>query len=165
LKRFHGSTRYDFMMLNTHTQTRAMLSQAATAFIYRKHRLFIGGEWTDSFSAREMEVIDPATGALLTHCALSDTQDVDRAVASARKALEGLWSKMTGIERGKLISRFANRLEELAEELAEIEAIDCGRPITYARHVDIPLTINTYRYMAGWAGKVQWRDSGSCCTG
>jgi len=141
-------------MLNTHTQTRSMLSQAATAFIYRKHRLFIGGEWTDSFSAREMEVIDPATGALLTHCALSDTQDVDRAVASARKALEGLWSKMTGIERGKLISRFANRLEELAEELAEIEAIDCGRPITYARHVDIPLTINTYRYMAGWAGKV-----------
>jgi phenylacetaldehyde dehydrogenase len=142
------------MMLDTQTQTRSMLSEAAAAFIYRKHGLFIGGEWTDSFSAQEMEVIDPATGALLTHCALSDTKDVDRAVASARKALEGLWSKMTGIERGKLISRFANRLEELAEELAEIEAIDCGRPITYARHVDIPLTINTYRYMAGWAGKV-----------
>src|SRR5260221_2029762 len=102
------------MMLNTHTQTRSMLSQAATAFIYRKHRLFIGGELTDSFSARVMEVIDSATGALLTHCALSDTQDVDRAVASARKALEGLWSKMTGIEHGKVISRLTNRIEELA---------------------------------------------------
>jgi phenylacetaldehyde dehydrogenase len=143
--------RYDFML---DTQTRSMLSEAAAAFIYRKHKLFIGGEWTDSISAREMEVIDSATGALLTHCALSDTKDVDRAVASARKALEGLWSKMTGIERGKLISRFANRLEELADELAGIESIDCGRPITYARHVDIPLMLNTYRYMAGWAGKV-----------
>jgi hypothetical protein len=59
------------MMLDTQTQTRSMLGEAAAAFIYRKHGLFIGGEWTDSFSAREMEVIDPATGALLTHCALS----------------------------------------------------------------------------------------------
>src|SRR5260370_42073350 len=74
-------TRYDFMMLNTHTQTRSMLSQAASAFIYRKHRLFIGGEWIDSFLAREMEGIDPFTRALLTHVDLSDTQDAERAGA------------------------------------------------------------------------------------
>ena len=79
-------------MLNTHTQTRSMLSQAASAFIYCKHRCLLAANGLIHFRSGDRSDRSRYR-SLLTHCALSDTQDVDRAVASARKALEGLWSK------------------------------------------------------------------------
>ena len=153
-------------MLNTHTQTRPMLSQAASAFIYYKHRCLLAANGLIHFRSGDRSDRSRYR-SLLTHCALSDTQDVDRAVASARKALEGLWSKMTGIERGKLISRFANRLEELAEELAAIEAIDCGRAITYARHVAVRWIQAVWMGTGAGTGGTSYFHRGEidlCCT-
>ncbi|MDQ0506021.1 aldehyde dehydrogenase family protein [Xanthobacter agilis] len=131
-----------------------LLKTAAAQFIAKPHKLFIGGEWRDAVSGETFDVEDPATGMVIAKVPAASVQDVDLAVIAARKALEGPWSKMTGLERGKLISRFASKLEELADELAEIEAIDCGKPVAYAKYVDVGLSANTYHYMAGWASKV-----------
>lgn len=131
------------------------LMPAASAFIARKHKLFIDGQWVGGQSGKTIEISDPATGGIIAHTVAGTTADVDAAVRAARKALEdGPWSTMSGLERGKLISRFATRLDELGDELAQIEAIDCGKPVAYARYVDVGLSVNTYHYMAGWASKV-----------
>ncbi len=101
-----------------------------------------------------IDIIDPATGSVISSATAAVSADVDKAVAAARKAFEtGVWANMPGLERGKLISKLARRLEELGDELAEIEAIDCGKPLAYAKYVDVGLTANIYHYMAGWAGK------------
>ncbi len=131
-----------------------LLSARAGAFIAGKHQLLIGGSWRDAASGETIDIEDPCTGQVIAKVAAGARADVDLAVAAARQALDGPWGKMSGLERGKLISRFATRLEELAGELAEIEAIDCGKPVTYARYVDVGLSANTYHYMAGWASKI-----------
>lgn len=132
----------------------SLLKTAAATFVPGPHRMLIGGAWRDAASGETIPVEDPATGEVLTSVPAGGVQDVDLAVAAARRALEGPWASMTGLERGKLISRFASRLEELADEMAEIEAIDCGKPVAYAHYVDVGLSATTYHYMAGWASKI-----------
>ncbi|MGY4710432.1 aldehyde dehydrogenase family protein [Mycolicibacterium sp. CBM1] len=130
-------------------------SAATRDFIEATHGLYIGGAWVPAASGETIAVLDPATGREIARSAAGGSEDVDRAVTAARSAFDsGPWSTMTGLERGKLISRFAERIEELGDELAEIEAIDCGKPLAYARAVDVGLTANIYHYMAGWASKV-----------
>lgn len=125
------------------------------SFVGRRHDLFIDGAWVESKSGDTIPITDPATEEVISHTAAGNAADVDAAVKAARHALEcGPWSKMSGIERGKLITRFAARLDELGDELAQIEAIDCGKPVAYARYVDVGLSVNTYHYMAGWASKI-----------
>lgn len=133
----------------------ALISPSVSRFLAQKHKLYIGGEWVDAQSGATLAVEDPATGQQLATVPAGDKADVDKAVAAARKAFEsGPWPKISPIERGKLITKLAMRIEELADELAEIEAIDGGKPLAFARHSDMVQTSVTYHYMAGWASKL-----------
>lgn len=124
-------------------------------FLARTHKLYVNGRWVEGESGELIKILDPATGETISHSAAAVTADIGKAVNAARQAFErGPWPKLTGLERGKLISKLANRLEELADEFAELEALDCGKPVTYAKYVDVGLTANIYHYMAGWASKL-----------
>ncbi len=137
------------------------LSSAAQSFISSKHGLYIGGEWVRSLSEETIDIVDPATGGVIAKSAAAGSADVDKAVAAARAAFDsGPWAEMTGMQRGRLITKFAEKLEELADELAEIEAIDCGKPVTYAKYVDVGLSATIYHYYSGWASKISGETVG-----
>jgi aldehyde dehydrogenase (NAD+) len=119
-------------------------------------QLLINGKWVDSVSGKTFPTINPSTGEVITHVAESDAPDVDKAVAAARAAFEkGPWRKMSASERGNLMYKFADLIEKHADELAQLEALDNGKPYHIARVADLPLTIACYRYYAGWADKIQ----------
>jgi phenylacetaldehyde dehydrogenase len=131
------------------------LGPEASAFLRETHRNLIGARWVDSQSGATLDVIDPATGAVIAKVAESAAADVDDAVIAARQALEsGPWSRMTASDRGRLIWKLAAGIDAAAEELAQIEALDTGRPIFECRLVDIPGSVNMLEYMAGWATKI-----------
>ena len=116
---------------------------------------FIGGQWLPAQSGRTFETIHPATEEVVAQVAEGDAADVDLAVKAARKAFEeGPWSKMDARERGRLMFRLADLLEEHADELAALETLDNGKPIRDARAADVPLTIDCLRYYAGYADKI-----------
>jgi phenylacetaldehyde dehydrogenase len=101
------------------------------------------------------EVYNPATGEIIAHCAAGDKPDIDAAVAAARQALDsGPWSRTTPSERGRLIWKLGELLEEHADEFAELETLDNGKPLAVARAADVPLAVDLFRYMAGWATKI-----------
>jgi phenylacetaldehyde dehydrogenase len=132
-----------------------LLGPKAAAFLREPHRNLIGDRWLDSRSGETIDVIDPGTGALLTQVASSGSADVDEAVAVARQALEtGSWSRMAASDRGRLMWKLAALIGDAAEELAQLESLDTGRPIFECRLVDIPGSINMLEYMAGWANKI-----------
>jgi len=133
----------------------SFFTPSLSRFLAQKHKFHIGGEWVDAHSGETMAVEDPATGLHLATVPAGGKADVDKAVAAARRAFEdGPWPKLSPIERGKLITKLALRIEDLADELAEIEAIDGGKPLLFARHSDMIQTSVTYHYMAGWASKL-----------
>jgi aldehyde dehydrogenase (NAD+) len=103
-----------------------------------------------------LETINPATGEEICQVSEADSADVNAAVAAARKAFdEGKWRKISAAERGKLLNRLADLIEKHADELAELESLDNGKPVSVAKAADLPLVIACYRYYAGWADKVQ----------
>jgi phenylacetaldehyde dehydrogenase len=131
-------------------------SGPVAAFLKKPPRLLIGGEWVDSQSDSTVEVIDPAWGRQVAVAADAGEADVDRAVAAARKALEeGPWARMLPSERQALIWRLSDLIDENADELAELESIDNGKTKFMANIVDIPGTRDYFRYMAGWATKIE----------
>jgi aldehyde dehydrogenase (NAD+) len=116
--------------------------------------LLIGGKWLDSVSGKTFETNNPATGQVICNVAEGDKADIDRAVKAARKAFEeGPWAKMPAAERGRLLNRLADLIENNKEELAALESLDNGKPYRDALNADLPLTIKCYRYYAGWADK------------
>src|ERR1700675_3501251 len=118
-------------------------------------KLLIDGQWVDG--AKRFDTINPATGEVLTQIAEASSADVDRAVEAARRSLEdrnGPWRKMSASERGRLIWRLADLLEENIDEFAELETIDNGKPIFESRYVDMPMVIDVLRYYAGLATKI-----------
>lgn len=124
----------------------------------RQTTCFIGGEWVPAKSGKTFETIHPATEEVICEVAEGDKEDVDLAVKAARDAFEkGPWSKMDARDRGRLMYRLADLIEEEADELAALETLDNGKPIRDARAADIPLVIDTLRYYAGWADKIQGR--------
>lgn len=124
----------------------------------RQTTCFIGGEWVPAKSGKTFETIHPATEEVICEVAEGDKEDVDLAVRAARDAFEkGPWSKMDARDRGRLMYRLADLIEEEADELAALETLDNGKPIRDARAADIPLVIDTLRYYAGWADKIQGR--------
>jgi len=132
-----------------------LLGAKAAAFLGETHRNLIGDQWVDSQSGATMEVYDPGAGKVVTSVAMSGAADVDAAVAAARAALEtGPWSRMTAQDRGRLIWKLATALGDNSEELAQLEALDTGRPIFECRLVDVPGSVNMLEYMAGWATKI-----------
>jgi aldehyde dehydrogenase (NAD+) len=121
----------------------------------RQTKLLIGGRWCRSASGRTFPTVNPATEEVIAEVAEGDGEDVDRAVAAARRAFErGPWSKLDARDRGRLLGRLAELVEENADELAALETLDNGKPIRDSRHVDLPLVIDCFRYYAGWADKI-----------
>ena len=117
--------------------------------------LFIGGKWQDSVSGKTFVTANPATGEVICQVAEGDKADVDLAVKAARKAFtDGPWPKMNASERGRLLHKLADLIEQNQEELAALESLDNGKPLRDAMAADLPLTIKCYRYYAGWADKV-----------
>ena len=128
--------------------------------IDQRYELFIGGEFVAPEAGRHFETINPATEEQLSSVALAGEADVDRAVKAARKAYNGVWSKMHASERSKYIYRIARILQERAREFAVIESLDGGKPIRESRDIDIPLAAAHFFYYAGWADKLEYAFPG-----
>ncbi|MEA3211904.1 MAG: aldehyde dehydrogenase [Chthoniobacter sp.] len=121
-------------------------------------KMLIDGEWVEAVSGRTFETINPATGEVITRVVEGGKEDVDRAVAAARRAFDsGPWKKMTPRERGRLLYKLADLVEQHIDELAALETLDNGKPITDSRNIDLPMVVETYRYYAGWADKIEGR--------
>jgi aldehyde dehydrogenase (NAD+) len=117
--------------------------------------MLIDGRWVDSASGRTFATIDPATEAVIAQVAEGDAADVDRAVHAARKAFDsGPWSRTDARDRGRMIHRLADLIEQNIDELAALETLDNGKPIAESRNGDLPFVIDTLRYYAGWADKI-----------
>jgi acyl-CoA reductase-like NAD-dependent aldehyde dehydrogenase len=135
------------------------LSDATRDFVARDHGLLIGGEWSASADGRTFETLDPATGTPIASVPQAGPEEVDRAVAAARAAFaDGApWRAMPAPQRALHIHRLADLIEEHATELAEIESLDNGKPVTMAKAVDVALTVAHFRYFAGWPTKIEGR--------
>ncbi len=119
-------------------------------------KMLIGGQWVESASGKTFETINPSTGEVLAKVVEGDSEDINRAVIAARKAFEsGSWPKLTPSQRGRLLLKLADLIEQNAEELAQLETLDNGKPIRYSRAGDVPLTADHFRYFAGWATKLE----------
>jgi aldehyde dehydrogenase (NAD+) len=116
--------------------------------------LFIDNQWQPSASGRTMDVVNPATEEVITTVASAGAVDVDAAVAAARAALDGPGGKMSARERGRLVHRLGTRLMERADEVARLETLHNGKPISESRHIEIPAAAECFEYFAGWADKV-----------
>jgi acyl-CoA reductase-like NAD-dependent aldehyde dehydrogenase len=121
---------------------------------FAQRKLLIDGKQVSSSSGRSFETIDPATEEVITTVAEADANDVDLAVAAARRALESAWGHMRASERGQILMRFADLLERNGDEIAAIESRDAGKPIAAVQRQDLPAAIDTLRYYAGWADKI-----------
>jgi phenylacetaldehyde dehydrogenase len=125
-------------------------------FIGKTRKMLIDGKWVDAASGKTFPTYNPATGEVLAQVAEGDKADIDAAVKAARRAFDsGPWSRMTASERGRLVWKLADLLEEHTEEFATIETLDNGKPLTVARAADVPLAVDMFRYMAGWATKLE----------
>jgi len=121
-------------------------------------KILINNRWVDSRSGKTFPTVNPATGEEICQIAEADASDVDEAVKAARKAFEsGPWSRMSAAERGRLLYKLAELVEEHADELAMLESLDNGKPYHVAKAADLGLSVATYRYYAGWSDKVQGR--------
>ena len=136
-------------MATTSTALEAQVAVRAT-------KLLINNQWVDSTSGKSFPTINPSTGLEICPVAEADAADVDKAVHAARTAFEkGPWRRTAAAERGQLLHRLADLIEENADELARLESLDNGKPYHVAKTADLPLTIACYRYYAGWADKIQ----------
>jgi phenylacetaldehyde dehydrogenase len=120
-----------------------------TNFLSKPAKLLIDGEFVDAADGRTFTTIDPGTAKPLVEVAEASTEDVDRAVAAARRALDGPWSRFSPSERGRMIHRIGDLLAERAEEFAELESLDNGKPFSAALGVEVPLAADMFHYMAG----------------
>jgi aldehyde dehydrogenase (NAD+) len=120
-------------------------------------RLLIGGEWVDAASGRRFETVNPATGEVITSVAEAGEEDVDRAVRAARAAMGpgSPWAETSARDRGKILYRVAQLIEERADELARLETMDNGKPVREARMFDVADSAECFRYYAGWADKME----------
>jgi phenylacetaldehyde dehydrogenase len=125
-------------------------------FVSKTRKMLINGKWVEAASGKTFSTFNPATGEVLAQVAEGDRTDIDLAVKAARAAFEtGPWSKLTPSERGRLIWKLADLLEQNLEEFAELETLDNGKPFTIAKAADVPLAVDLFRYMAGWATKIE----------
>jgi len=132
------------------------LEDKVTEFISKTRKMLINGKWVDAASGKTFPTYNPATGEVLARVAEGDREDIDRAVKAARAAFEsGPWSRLTASERGRLIWKLADLIEQHLEEFAELETLDNGKPLKVARAADVPLAVDLFRYMAGWATKIE----------
>jgi phenylacetaldehyde dehydrogenase len=136
--------------------TTALLDKRVNDFVSTERRLYIDGKFVDAASGKTFETPNPATGETLARVAEGDAEDIDRAVRAARRAFEsGPWATMTASDRGRIVWRIGDLIDAHTEELAQLETLDNGKPLVIARAADVPLAAELFRYMAGWATKLE----------
>jgi aldehyde dehydrogenase (NAD+)/phenylacetaldehyde dehydrogenase len=133
------------------------LSDAARAFAGREHGLLIGGEWRPAADGRTLPTLDPSTGAVIATVPHGGPADVDAAVQAARGAFDdgSEWRRMSAADRGRRMVALAQLVEANAAELAELESLDNGKPVKFARHVDVAGAVAHLHYYAGWPTKIE----------
>jgi phenylacetaldehyde dehydrogenase len=130
------------------------LDHNVEAFVGTPRQMFINGQWVDAASGKTFETPNPATGETLARVAEGDAEDIKRAVRAARAAFDGPWSRLTPSDRGRIIWKIGDLILEHAEELAQLESLDNGKPYAVALGADVPLAADLFHYMAGWATKI-----------
>ena len=139
------------------TATQAVtLDQNVTQYVAKPRQMLINGKWVNAASGKTFPTYNPATGDVLAQVAEGDQEDINRAVDAARAAFDhGPWRKISPSERGRMIWKLADLVEKHAEEFAQLESLDNGKPLTIARVADVPGTVDMFRYMAGWTNKIE----------
>ena len=131
-------------------------SNPVAQFLAAPKKLLINGKWVAAASGKTFEVKNPATGDVIALAAEGDKADVEAAVIAARRAFEtGAWPSLTPSDRAKIIWRIGDLITKYADELAELESLDNGKPIGVARAADVPLAADIFQYMAGWCTKIE----------
>ncbi|MGB7755000.1 MAG: aldehyde dehydrogenase family protein [Salinisphaera sp.] len=137
------------------------LESSVREFIDTPRKMLIGGQWVAAESGKTFEVYNPATDEVVAHAQSAEKADVDKAVKAARKAFDdGPWTQMSPAERGRIVWKIGDLIMEHQEELAQLEALDNGKPISIARAADVPLAAELFQYMAGWATKLNGEQIG-----
>ncbi len=117
-------------------------------------RLLINNEWRAAASGETMEVVNPATEEVIASVASAAKADLDAAVEAARTALNGPWGKLSARERGRLVRRLADRLMEKVDDVARLETLHNGKPISESRNIEVPAAAECFEYYGGWADKI-----------
>ena len=130
------------------------LSESTRQFLHRSGKLLIGNKWSEAAEGGKFWVKDPSSGQDLVAVARATATDVDRALQAASKAFEGRWIRLSPAERARLLWKLADLIEEHAQEFSEIESVNTGKPITETMLADVPLTVEHFRYFAGWVTKL-----------
>src|SRR5580692_2842848 len=132
-----------------------MTSPAPNAVSISATKLLINNRWVNSVSGKTFATINPSTGEEICQVAEADSADVEKAVFAARTAFEhGPWRKTLASERGRLMNRLADLIEKHGDELARLESLDNGKPVSVAKAVDVAATVGCFRYFAGWSDKI-----------
>jgi phenylacetaldehyde dehydrogenase len=132
-----------------------LVSRTTADFVSQEHRMYIDGRFVAAASGKTFPVYNPATGDVITHVPEAEEEDVNRAVLAARRAFDdGPWTRLSPSERGRMLWKLGDLLEQNLNEFAEIESVDNGKPYSVARVADVPLAVDMFRYMAGWATKI-----------
>jgi acyl-CoA reductase-like NAD-dependent aldehyde dehydrogenase len=134
---------------------RGAKNAAALAFLRAPKQLLIGGKWIPAKSGKTFETINPSNEEVLALIAEGDKADIDEAVKAARKAFDqGAWPNMGPHQRARLLLKIAELIDAHTDELAELETLDNGKPLTFAKAFDVPAAAETFRYYAGWVTKL-----------
>lgn len=119
-------------------------------------QLFINGEFCDAENSKSIPTINPTDETVICHVQCGSAKDVDKAVQAAKKAFEsGEWSKISARERGQLLHKLADLMHQHREELATLESLDSGAVYTLALKTHIGMSVETWKYFAGWSDKIQ----------
>ena len=127
-------------------------------FISRPRQMYVGGRWVDALSGRRFDTVDPATEKVITTVPHSGPEDVERAVAAARRAFdEGEWPGITPARRQQIMWRIADGIAARADQFAQLESIDNGKSAAVAKAVDVTWAAEIFYYYAGWTTKIEGR--------
>ena len=130
------------------------ISNKARAFLDSNHQLLINGEWIASKSGEKIAVIDPATEEQISQVDSGNAEDINDAVASARTALTGEWSKIPSHDRAQILNKLADQIESNFDVLSELEVLDNGMPLPLAQYSIASHGTTLLRYYASWATKI-----------
>jgi aldehyde dehydrogenase (NAD+) len=134
--------------------------ESTPANIAESYGHYIGGKFVPSSGGETFATTNPATGEVLSRVAVGTPEDVDRAVAAARKAYEKYWQPLSPARRAAYVYRIARAISERARELAVLETLDNGKPIKESRDFDVPMASAHFFYYAGWADKLEYAARG-----
>ncbi|MBC60952.1 MAG: betaine-aldehyde dehydrogenase [Zetaproteobacteria bacterium] len=136
-------------------QQHLSINDEVRKFLSQDKLLLIDGQWQESRSEKTINVENPANGDTLSQLIHGGQEDINRAVEAARKAFDsGPWRSMTGSERSRRLWKLADLIEQNTDTFAQLESLDNGKPYTVAKAADVPLSVDIFRYMAGWSTKI-----------